>query len=88
MTERVQRTAVEARCLAALACEIGCAVSQVTSASTLNDLGLDDLDRSFLAWRINSVFGIEVDDDAVSNATTVCDIIDATKAALAEKVSP
>jgi len=50
--------------------------SEITKEATFQDLGADSLDMFEILTRLQEVFGIEIDDDAADNITSLREAVE------------
>ena len=78
---------IEAKVIEIIADQLARDKEQITGASDIaNDLGADSLDLAELMIAFEENFDIDIDEDKVSDITTVNDVVDQIYNALADNV--
>lgn len=79
---------IAAECIRTIAHAKDLPPASITEASTLEELGLDSLDRVSLSFDLEEKYGVEIPEHRLATIVTVGDIVNEVQAALAKRVQP
>ncbi len=77
--------AIAAECIRTIAHAKDLPPASITEASTLEELGLDSLDRVSLSFDLEEKYGVEIPEHRLSTIVTVGDIVHEVQAALVKR---